>query len=63
MSLNGHRSPFYGPFFGTYFTPSEHRKGCRNANMKVIFSDGGFKKWEKSGYGRKPSVSRDPLQT
>ena len=32
------------PVFATYFTPSGARKGCRNAIMKVFFSDGGLKK-------------------
>ena len=35
---------FTGVGFATYFTPSGTRKGCRNANMGVVFSGGGKKR-------------------
>jgi len=33
---------FTGAGFATYFTPSGTRKGCRNANMGVVFSGRAF---------------------
>jgi hypothetical protein len=40
------KGPRIEAIFNTLFTPSGTRKGRKNANMRVIFSDGGLKKGE-----------------